>query len=222
MISRRAREPHLVVLAKTPLAGRVKTRLCPPLSPGEAAMVAAAALADTLEAVAATPALTRTLVLDGPRWSGIPAGFRVVTQASGTHAERIAAAFPVGAGPALLLGMDTPQLTLELLAAATRCLLADGTDAVLGPAYDGGWWALGMRTPNPALIRGVPTSTALTGQLQEAALVHAGWRVRRLPTLRDVDTAADAFAVARDCPSGRFAAAVAAAFGPGAWKPALT
>lgn len=205
---------HLLVLAKTPLAGRVKTRLCPPLSPRQAAAVAAAALADTLDAVAATPAASRTLVLDGPWWPGVPVGFQVVGQVPGTHAERIAAAFPVGAGPALLVGMDTPQLTAELLTAATRVLLADGTDAVLGPAWDGGWWALGMRTPDPTLVRDVPTSTANTGALQAARLGDDGWRVRRLPILRDVDTVVDAHAVARACPTGRFAAAFAAAVRP--------
>ena len=216
-----ARGMHLLVLAKTPLAGRVKTRLCPPLSPRQVAAVAAAALADTLAAVAAAPAASRTLVLDGPRWPGVPAGFRVVPQPPGTHAERIAAAFTVGAGPALLIGMDTPQITSELLASAAGCLLADGTDAVLGPASDGGWWALGMRSPDPALVRDVPTSTARTGRLQEARLLTAGWRVSRLPTLRDVDTGVDAHVVARACPDGRFAAAFAAATRH-AGEPAMT
>lgn len=205
---------HLLVLSKTPLPGRVKTRLCPPLSPRQAAAVAAAALADTLEAVAATPAASRTLVLEGAWWPGVPVGFGVVSQVHGTHAERIAAAFPVGAGPALLIGMDTPQVSAELLTAATRCLLAPGCDAVLGPASDGGWWALGMRAPDPGVVRDVPMSTPDTGKLQAARLRAAGWRVCRLPELRDVDTAADAYAVARVCPSGRFAAAFAAAVRP--------
>ncbi len=214
MISYPAGDVHLRVLAKTPLPGRVKTRLCPPLSSRQAALVAAAALADTLEAVAATPAASRTLVLEGAWWPGVPAGFQVVHQVQGTHAERIAAAFPVGEGPALLIGMDTPQVSAELLAAATRSLMADGSEAVLGQAADGGWWALGMRAPDPGVVRDVPTSTPDTGRLQAARLRAAGWRVRRLPVLRDVDTVEDAYAVARACPSGRFAAAFAATVRP--------
>jgi hypothetical protein len=84
-------------------------------------------------------------------------------------------------------------------------------DAVLGPATDGGWWALGLRDPRAAAaIADVPTSRDDTGERTLDALRAAGLRVQLLPELTDVDTAADAVAVAGVAPWTRFAAAVAA------------
>jgi hypothetical protein len=79
---------------------------------------------------------------------------------------------------------------------------------VFGPAADGGFWALGLRVPDPSLLRGVPMSTARTGAIQRDRLVAAGLRIADLPRLRDVDTAADAVAVSRLAPRSRFAARV--------------
>jgi len=82
----------------------------------------------------------------------------------------------------------------------------EAADAAFGPADDGGFWALGLRAPDPALLRGVPMSTPDTGAVQRSRLTAAGLRVVDLPRLRDVDTAADAVAVARQVPRSRFAA----------------
>ncbi|MEU7427480.1 DUF2064 domain-containing protein [Streptomyces sp. NPDC048362] len=194
----------LLVIAKEPRPGRVKTRLTPPFSPREAADLARAALADTLCAVAAAPASRRVLVLDGAPGPWLPPGFEVVPQCPGGLDERLADAFAHCRGPALLIGMDTPQVTPELLTVD----LAAG-EACLGPAEDGGFWALGLAEPDPELLRGVPMSTPLTGAAQRARLVAAGLRVRELPRLRDVDVAADARAVAALAPHGRFAACLA-------------
>ncbi|WP_432154315.1 TIGR04282 family arsenosugar biosynthesis glycosyltransferase [Streptomyces tricolor] len=194
----------LLVIAKEPLPGRVKTRLTPPFSPGEAAALAEAALADTLHAVAAAPATRRVLVLDGAPGPWLPPGFEVVPQCAGGLDVRLADAFARCAGPALLIGMDTPQVTPELLTVDFA-----GYDACFGPAEDGGFWALGLAEPNPALLRGVPMSTRRTGAVQRRRLRDAGLRVRELPRLRDVDTAADAVAVAALAPHGRFAARLA-------------
>ncbi|MFJ5221789.1 DUF2064 domain-containing protein [Streptomyces sp. NPDC088400] len=191
----------LLVIAKEPRPGRVKTRLTPPFTPEEAAELAEAALADTLRTVAAAPASRRVLVLDGAPGPWLPPGFDVVPQCAGGLDERLADAFAHCTGPALLIGMDTPQVTPDLLTADfTRC------DAYFGPAEDGGFWALGLTRPDPALLRGVPMSTPVTGAVQRQRLVAAGLRVRDLPCLRDVDTAADAHAVAALVPRGRFAA----------------
>ncbi|KJE21435.1 hypothetical protein FF36_04245 [Frankia torreyi] len=207
-------------MAKEPVPGRVKTRLTPPLRPEQAAAVAAAALADTLAAVAALTArpgfadLRPVLVLDGAAgpWLATAGGFgglAVAAQTAGPFDARLAAAFAAETGPALLIGMDTPQLTADLLAASCQALRS--ADAVFGPATDGGWWALGLARPDGDLLRGVPTSRPDTGARQRARLGAAGLDVTVLPTLRDVDTAADATAVARLVPGGRFAAAWRAA-----------
>ncbi|MGW1782460.1 TIGR04282 family arsenosugar biosynthesis glycosyltransferase [Streptomyces sp. NPDC002143] len=194
----------LLVIAKEPRPGRVKTRLTPPFTPQEAAALAEAALTDTLRAVAATPARRRVLVLDGTAGPWLPPGFDVVPQCAGGLDERLAAAFADCDGPALLIGMDTPQVTPGLLA-----FDFDGYGACFGPAEDGGFWALGLAEPDPGLLLGVPMSTPATGAVQRDRLVAAGLRVRDLPRLRDVDTAADAEAVAAMAPHGCFAARMA-------------
>ena len=197
---------QVLVLAKEPVAGRVKTRLCPPLTSAQAAQVAAAALADTVEAVRRTPVAARVLVVDGQ--VSAP-GFTSVPQVPGGLDARLGAAFDDAASrglPALLVGMDTPQLTPALLESACRALLQH--DAVLGRAEDGGWWALGLQQPAGSLLRGVPTSRDDTGAQQAARLHAAGLHVHELPVLRDVDTVADAVAVAALAPSSRFAAAL--------------
>ncbi|MEU9451224.1 DUF2064 domain-containing protein [Streptomyces sp. NPDC048277] len=194
----------LLVIAKEPRPGRVKTRLTPPFSPEQAAALAEASLADTLQAVAETPAARRVLVLDGRPGPWLPPGFDVVPQCAGGLDERLADAFARCTGPALLIGMDTPQVTPALLTVD----FAD-CDACFGPAEDGGFWALGLADPDPALLRGVPMSVPETGAVQRRRLVDAGLRVRDLPRLRDVDSAADAAAVAALVPHGRFAARLA-------------
>ena len=196
---------QLLVLAKTPVPGKVKTRLCPPYTPEQAAGIAAAALDDTVDAVTATPAAGRVLVVDGDR-PAPPGWTRVVQRGDGLGA-RLANAYVDSAIPgvaSLLIGMDTPQVSAELLGAAARSLEADGVDAVLGLAADGGWWALGLRDPAHAeVLRAVPMSTADTGSLTLTALRAQGLRVVALPVLTDVDTAADAHLVAALCPAGR-------------------
>ncbi|GAA3507501.1 TIGR04282 family arsenosugar biosynthesis glycosyltransferase [Streptomyces showdoensis] len=192
----------LLVIAKEPVAGRVKTRLTPPFTAHEAAALAEAALADTLAAVAATPADRHVLVLDGAPGPWLPPGFDVVPQSGGRLDERIAAAFAACPGPALLIGMDTPQVTPGLLAPALRF---DTCEAWFGPAEDGGFWALGLAEPDPELLLGVPMSRPETGEVQYGRLRAAGLRTALLPRLRDVDTAADAAEVAALAPHGRFA-----------------
>ncbi len=213
----------VVVLAKAPEPGRVKTRLCPPATPAEAADLAAASLLDSLDAAAGVPGADPVVVLTGrlpqaARAAELAAalrGVRVLPQRGDGLGARIAAAHADTAAllpgrPTLQVGMDTPQAASALLAACLDRLRSPGTDAVLGPATDGGWWALGLRDPRAAaLVAGVPTSRSDTGERTLRALRDGGLRVGVLPELTDVDTAADALAVAGAAPRGRFAAALA-------------
>ena len=213
----------LLVLAKAPVPGEVKTRLCPPITPAQAARIAAAAFLDTLDAVLAVPGVTPVVALSGDLSRAVGgdvlrARLRAITvlpQRRTTLGQRIAAAYAdaaavLGPCPVLQIGMDTPQADAELL---SHCLdLLDNADAALGMAADGGWWIMGVRRPELAdLIADIPTSRADTGVKTMAALRAAGCHVVELPELADVDTWADAAAVAATVPGGRFAAAVAAA-----------
>ena len=196
---------RVVVIAKSPQPGRSKTRLTPPCDPPQAARLAEAALRDTLLAVAATPCYERLLALAGAPGDWLPDGFRIVDQGEGTLDRRLAHVFSHCSGPALLIGMDTPQVDPWLLGEAISALEAPGTDAVLGHAEDGGYWAIGLRRPDPRAFADVPMSVAETGVRQEEALRRLGLRVGLLPTLRDVDLIDDARAVAAMAPRGEFA-----------------
>ncbi|MGP3690349.1 TIGR04282 family arsenosugar biosynthesis glycosyltransferase [Streptomyces sp. IBSNAI002] len=193
----------LLVIAKAPVPGRVKTRLTPVFAPEQAADLACAALRDTLAAALATPVRRRLLVLDGQAGPWLPEGIEVAPQGEGGLDARLAAAFALADGPALLIGMDTPQVTPGLLA---RGLDFTEADAWFGPADDGGFWALGLAAPDPALLLGVPMSVPHTGEAQRRRLTEAGLAVRDLPELCDVDTPADAARVAAAAPRTRFAA----------------
>lgn len=202
----------LAVIAKEPVPGRVKTRLCPPCTPAEAAAIAQAALIDTLDAVRQTPAARRICVLDGQPGAWLPSGFEVVPQVQGGLDERLAEAFAAVDGPMFLVGMDTPQLTPDLIVEAVETLVTPGVDSVLGLTHDGGYWGIGLRSGSRDghLIRGVPMSQDDTGARQLDALVAGGLAVQTaLPVLTDVDHFAEAQAVAAAVQESRFARAVA-------------
>ncbi|MBW8792034.1 MAG: DUF2064 domain-containing protein [Streptomyces sp.] len=202
----------LIVLAKEPRPGYVKTRLVPPLTASDAARIAAAALHDTLDVVDRTPAGRRVLAFAGDAAGWQRRGWDTVTQPAGGLDVRLAAALAAAHGPALLVGMDTPQLQPADLAAFDPRRF----DAALGLAPDGGYWAIGLRDPAQAAaaVHGVPMSTEHTGVVQLARLRRLGLRVQLLPPRTDVDTIDSARAVAAVAPSTRFAAVFAAVAPP--------
>ena len=190
---------HVLVMAKEPRPGRVKTRLCPPCSPAEAAAVAEAALADTLAAVARCRARRKVLALDGRPGPWLPPGFEVIPQRGRDFNERLANAWSDTGGAGIQIGMDTPQVS----AAELDALLAglDRTDAVLGHAVDGGWWVIGWRAADPsAMFSGIPMSTPETGRAQEFRIRSLGLRLHRAQPLCDIDTIDDLLAVAERHP----------------------
>ncbi len=197
-------------MAKEPVPGRVKTRLTPPCTEAEAAAIAEAALADTLDAAVASGADRVVLALEGGVGAWCPPGVVVVEQGRGVLADRLATAWRATSGPALQVGMDTPQVDAAELDAAMALLVGPGVDAVLGQAIDGGWWAIGLRRPCPGVFHGIATSRPDTGGRQLARLIELGLRPHPLTARRDVDGWNDALIVAAEAPGGRFAAAVRA------------
>jgi uncharacterized protein len=200
--------PALLVIAKEPVPGRVKTRLTPPCTPEQAAAVARAALEDTLAAARAVERDARcVLVLDGEPGAWLRDGFEIAPQRGDGLAERLAAAFDDVGSPAFLVGMDTPQVTPELLAAGLDAVA--GGEAAFGAALDGGYWGIGLPEPDARVFEDVPMSAGNTGAVQRERLAILGLRTRTLPPLRDIDTIEDARAVALDAPESRLAAMLA-------------
>ncbi|MEV7431362.1 DUF2064 domain-containing protein [Nocardioides sp. NPDC092400] len=204
---------RVLVVAKAPVPGLVKTRLGKDIGADAAAEVAAASLLDTLAACADAVGprqchLSLSGDLDeavhGERIQRRLADWWVTPQVGEDFAARLAHAHAEGPGPVVQVGMDTPQVTADLLLEVAEGLGAH--HGVLGPAEDGGWWVLGLRDPAHArALVGVEMSTPTTYDDTRAALVAAGVTVGLAPVLRDVDTVADAEAVAAGAPSSHFA-----------------
>ena len=196
-----------MVMAKAPRPGRVKTRLCPPCTPQEAAAVATAALADTLDAVATCGAARKVVALDGDPGPWLPPGFEVIPQRGTTFNQRLTNAWADTGGPGLQIGMDTPQVSSdELDALLARLDHGAPRPAVLGYALDGGWWVIGWRRCNPrAAFADIPMSTPTTGLAQERRLLGLGCNLSRAAPKQDIDTAGDLAAVASAFPSLRTA-----------------
>ena len=217
-----------LVVAKAPVPGLAKPRLAASIGAEAAADFAAAALLDTLDAVAATPVASRVVALTGDLAAAARsddlrvrlADFTVVPQRGDGFAERLVhahadASEAAGGLPVLQIGMDTPQVTAELLADCATALT--GADAVLGMALDGGWWVLGIRNARSAECLGeVPMSRADTGAVTLAALRGTGIEVRLVSELGDVDTIGDIDVVGRACAPGTRFHRLAAA--EGAWR----
>lgn len=212
----------LLVVAKAPEPGRAKTRLAASVGDRVAAEIAAAALLDTLDAVADAPVTARVVALTGDLDRAASAddirrrlaSFTVIAQRGDDFAARLANAHADASSdglPVLQIGMDTPQVTAELLTGCARRLLE--APAVLGPAHDGGWWVLGVGAPAMAeCLRAVPMSAPDTGELTLKALRDTGIDVATVQTLADVDEVGDVAAVRESCaPDSRFARVTRAA-----------
>lgn len=196
----------VAIVAKECLPGRVKTRLARTIGDEAAARVAAASLADTMEAVRRMPATRRILLFDGDVLPADMRGFEVLPQVGGGLDQRLGALFDEMTEPTLLVGMDTPQLSAADVAPVFAA--ENDADAWFGPAEDGGFWGLWLRSPDGGALRGVPMSQPDTGSVQFSRLVESGRAVGRLGMLRDVDEIDDAVAVAELAPTSRFARAL--------------
>jgi uncharacterized protein len=205
-----------LVVAKAPLPGRSKTRLGVKIGMERAAVIAAAALLDTLTACSeAFGAKHCYLALEGDLGSAVDGStinsqlrdWTVFGQRGDSLAERLVSAYcDIGSGPVIQVGMDTPQVDSEALHEVAAGLMVH--QAVLGPAKDGGWWVLALRDPSSAaVLADVPMSTDHTFKDTYAVLVASGLDVGTTRTLCDVDTVTDAVAVAVAAPHTRFAGA---------------
>ena len=200
----------LLIVAKAPVPGLAKTRIAATVGPEAAADLAAAALLDTLDVATSCDAgvvvaITGDLgsAARGDEIRDALASVSVIQQRGAGLAERLAHAHAdaAGHGPVVQIGMDTPQVTADDLAAADAYIRSDG--AVLGPATDGGWWLLGLDDATRAeFLADIPMSAADTGARTSAAL---GADRPRLRELRDMDTWADAVAIAAEVPDRRIA-----------------
>lgn len=205
-----------LVVAKAPVPGQVKTRLGASVGAGVAADLAAASLLDTLDVCAATFD-TCILALSGDLLAAAAcdeitcalSGWRVIPQRGNGFAERLEAAhvdaYAACGSPVVQVGMDTPHVSSAELKRVSTPLEHGASDAVLGLAEDGGWWALGLAHPRWAAgLSSVPMSSERTGRLTLAHLNGTGARVTLADTLRDVDTAADADALRERTARTRF------------------
>jgi hypothetical protein len=205
----------LIIFAKAPIPGQVKTRLCPPLSPDEAAGLHGSFVLDMLER---SRSPTRTLPLrvgrEGWGWDRFVAclpsaahvffkileerhGVRLLAQAGEDLGARMAGAlddvFARGYRRALVIGTDLPTLPGSAFGEAFRLL--DAHDLVLGPAQDGGYYLIGLRRPAPELFAGIPWSTDRVLALTQSKASAAGLKTALLPVRRDVDTLDDLLAL---------------------------
>ncbi|MET8519052.1 DUF2064 domain-containing protein [Nocardioides sp. NPDC004968] len=205
--------PTILLVAKAPVPGLVKTRLAADVGEATATAGAAAALLDTIEACALAVGPDRCrLALSGDLADAVRAdeigtaltGWTIAPQRGSGLGERLANAHAEVTGPVVQIGMDTPQVTPAGLLAVAGGL--DAADAVLAPAEDGGWWALALRDPSAATaLRDVPMSTPQTYAATRSALEGLGLRVAAGERLRDVDHLADVDPVAAAAPHTRFA-----------------
>lgn len=213
-----AKGVQLVVIAKEPRPGFVKTRLCPPCTETEAAQIAEAALARTLDVVRSVPATRYVLALDGRPGAWLPMGFDVIAQRPGDLGARLQGVFDDCFAecddPVIIIGMDTPQVGRAHLDRAVAAL-HDGSSAVLGPASDGGYWLIGLRHTGFRLFDDVPMSVGHTRAHQTASLRSNGYTVAEIDELRDIDLPNDALHVAQSLPGTPFADLVQRILRPG-------
>lgn len=208
------RTPHaaLAIFAKAPIPGQVKTRLCPPLTPDEAATLHGSFVLDTLERTKAA-ALTLKSPLDrylacAPSSTHVffkimeeRQGVKLMDQAGDDLGARMHQAFrslfDQGYEQVLLIGTDVPTLPLDRFRQALALL--ENHDLVLGPAFDGGYYLIGLKRPAPELFADIPWSTDQVLKLTQEKAVTLGLTTALLEPWRDVDTLADLQALIETC-----------------------
>jgi rSAM/selenodomain-associated transferase 1 len=205
------RSPTILVFARAPVPGRVKTRLAARVGAEEAVQAHGASALDTIELAESAPGCGRRLLVDGDaeawRRAGLtlPAGWEIEPQRGRGLGERLergfAEAFRRGARKVVAIGTDTPWMGARRIRTALAWL--DGDDVVLGPSADGGYYLVGARRLVPEMFRGIGWGKATVLAATRLALERAGASYRLLPGDFDLDRPADldrARAMLRGCP----------------------
>jgi rSAM/selenodomain-associated transferase 1 len=204
-------------MARAPVAGRVKTRIARELGVAAALRFARHNAASLLQRLAGDARWDTRLALTpdtAPCRRLMPRGAPIVPQGAGDLGARMQRLIDrAPPGPVVIVGTDVPGIEPRHVAAAFRLL--GRHDAVLGPAADGGYWCIGLREPDARLLHGVPMSVAHTLDAQRRRLQAHGVGFTEVDELLDVDTIADARAVAAQAPHTRFARLLATVDGAG-------
>lgn len=195
---------HLLIFAREPVLGRVKTRLAADIGPEAALATYRELLALTAAAVAAAQVPATVWLAEAPtestpgvhasaarpEWPGLPWQVQPAADSLGARmAHAFAEAFAAGAGRVVIIGTDCPGLTADLLQQAFVQLATH--DLVVGPADDGGYYLLGMKKLHASLFINKQWSTAAVLPATLADAEHLGLRVAQLPTLADIDSGSD-------------------------------
>lgn len=197
----------LAIFAKAPVAGQVKTRLCPPLTPERAAELSRCFLLDTLERMCGLEAV-EVFVAISPTDSEslfrslIPFPVRYRPQRGASLGERqlntLGDMMSAGFSRALIIGSDIPTLPVAYVQEAFRRLEDPACDAVFGPSRDGGYYLVGARQPHRRLFENIVWSTSQVLQQTLAQARKYGYAVALVPSWYDVDRPQDLPRLARD------------------------
>lgn len=191
----------LTVMAKAPRAGKVKTRLAPPLTSDQAAQLNISFLKDTTENLAAVAAtgsarglISYTPVGEEPLFDGIlPASFSLVAQRGDGFGERLLFTaedvLTCGFSAVCLIDSDSPTVPTEVFSRAVTALAQPGDRVVLGPSQDGGYYLIGLKQAHRAVFEGIHWSTGTVYQETVEAAHGAGLELVELPLWYDVDDA---------------------------------
>jgi rSAM/selenodomain-associated transferase 1 len=195
-----SKDAALVIYARPPIPGQVKTRMQPRIGPQESARLYAAMLCDLLERMPATvSAIAETCIAwsspyapDG-EMASLARGLRTETQQGDDLGERMARTLQEklqhGCRRVVIIGSDSPTLPSIYLKHAFDALTR--ADIVLGPADDGGYYLLGARRLHLALLRDMPWSTDQVLAITRKRVRKQAIPCEELPTWRDVDTVDD-------------------------------
>jgi uncharacterized protein len=190
----------MAVMAKVPIPGAVKTRLCPPLSPEQAAALAWCFLQDKVEQIAAVESAEPIVAFTPVERAAelrrlLPCAARLVPQRGpdlGARLDRLLTDLLAEGHPgAVAVDADSPSLPTVFLRRACARLLEGAADAVLGPCEDGGYYLIGLRAPAPELFRDMPWSTPAVLDETLARIRRLGLRLELLPPWFDVDRGED-------------------------------